>query len=80
MEKHEIKDMLIISNYDFGYCRTIMLKGKILTHHSAEMRHINNIFRGCLSDTKIEKLQEHYKCDVLVCEDGCIDFYPYEMI
>lgn len=82
-----MKDWIIISWYDSGYQHSISIDGKVMDRHEIEdiedrnnpYKDIWNIFDTKTFDMKLgdcaKQIQAKYHKNVLVCEDGGIEFY-----
>lgn len=76
MRKHNIENTLIISLYDGGYAFSVMIDGSILTKEDGRLKEIYDDC-GCYpSYDDIYELQKKYNRDVLLCENGNIEFFP----
>lgn len=70
---------IIISNYDGGYNQTIWIDGKeVYSRENGENHPLKDkIDDGYLSEIEIKSIMQEYKRSILICEDGGIEFYPY---
>lgn len=75
-----MENMVIFSTYDGGYCCSIMVKGEMLEYRCDEFNEINKKY-GCYGNEGfVTFIFERYKCDLLICEDGGIEFYKYSEV
>lgn len=84
-----MKDWIIISWYDSGYCYSISIDGKVMRRN--EIEDIEDYKKEDIESIRvyidirdmydeydvdgIKKIQTKYHKNVLVCEDGGIEFY-----
>lgn len=76
MTKHSIENMIIISSYDDGYTFSVMIDGTLLAYDDKRFKDIFYAFGTHKSYDEIYELQKKYNRDILICEDGHIEFYP----
>ena len=77
-----MKDWIIISWYDSGYQRSISIDGKVMDRFEIDdIEDWNNPYKDIWAifntgaEDRIKGIQAKYHKNVLVCEDGRIEFY-----
>lgn len=70
--KHEL---LILSDYDCGYCFSANYNGVRLNED--ETNALYRIYDRDIHELKLYAFSK-YHCDLIVCCDGSIALYPYE--
>lgn len=74
-----MKDIILISSYDSGYCFSIMVNGKIIHKSDDEEENIADKVRSkyyhCFSSEFKEFCKKEFGTDkqIIVCEDGDIE-------
>ncbi len=76
MSKHFIENMIIISVYDSGCGFRVMIDGSILSSTDTRHNEFYKAFSWIPNYNTIYDFQKKYNRDILLCEDGDIQFYP----
>lgn len=78
MYNKTIKEIIIISDYDGGYGLTVWYKGNP-DMVSSDARNIRNMYDSYKYERSIKDIIDKYKCDVLVCCDGGIEYFEHPL-
>lgn len=72
----KVNNLLVLSIYDYGYTKSAMLNEEMLSDDKA--RKLELVYRKLDTDQFKTLIFRKYQCDLLICEDGNIEYYPYE--
>ncbi len=75
--ENNFNDLIIISDYDMGYCFSVFYKGiiKYRGNITGEHKSIYEDYEDSIYDKDFTNMCNKYNCNILVCRDGNIEYY-----